>query len=106
MPHFSVATIEALGIHTVQLPHTAGEIRLRGVNQEMYVIVHQAVGMTAPTKALHYPSQGGQEQLTVLIVTKDSLACIPSRSDVIERTGEFDAEWTSYGLATAIRLCC
>jgi hypothetical protein len=57
------------------------------VNQQRYVVAHQAIGVTAPTKALHYPSQGGQVYLAVLILTKDSLACIAARDDMIESPG-------------------
>ena len=63
----------------------------------MYVVVHQAVGVTAPPEALHNPGQGGQEHLAVLVITKDSLASMAARGDVRERTREFNAEWTSQG---------
>src|SRR4249919_4195548 len=99
MPHFSVAPIEALGIDPVQLTHAAGEIGLRGINQEMDVIIHQAVDVTAPPEAGHHRGQGGQKHLAVLIVANGSLTCIPARGDAIERTREFNTERTSHGLS-------
>jgi len=57
------------------------------VNQQRYVVVHQAVGVTAPTKALYHPGQGGQEHLAVLIIAKDSLPCGAARGDMIESPG-------------------
>lgn len=47
-----------------------GEDRLRDVNQEMDVIVHQAVSVTTPPEARHHSGQGGQEHLADLIVAK------------------------------------
>jgi hypothetical protein len=63
----------------------------------MYVVAHQAIGVTAPPEALHHPGQGGQEHLAVLIVAKDSLACVTTGSDMIESLREFNAERTSHG---------
>ena len=48
--------------------------------------------MTTPTEARYNPGQGDQEHLV-----KDSLSCIATRGDVIERTREFNAERTSHG---------
>ena len=74
--HCYVAAVEALGIDTVQLAHAAGEIGLRGFIQQMHMVVHQAVGVTAPPEAAPHPGQGGKKRLAVRIVAKDSLACV------------------------------
>ena len=37
--------IEELGVNAVHLAHAEGEVSIRGFNEEMIVVVHQAVGM-------------------------------------------------------------
>ena len=73
---------------------TASLAGLRVLNR-----LDQAVGITAPTKARHHPSQGSQEHLTVLVVTKDSLPRVAARGDVIEGTREFNTQWASHRLS-------
>ena len=45
-------TVVRLGIAAIQLAHTQRQIGLRRFDQEMIVIVHQAVGMTEPAIAI------------------------------------------------------
>jgi hypothetical protein len=40
--------IEKLSIDPVQLAHAPGEIAVRCLDQEVIVVVHQAIGMTEP----------------------------------------------------------
>ena len=41
---FAVAAVESLGIHPVDLPHTAGDIAVRRGDQQVIVVRHQTVG--------------------------------------------------------------
>jgi hypothetical protein len=43
-----MAFIEKLSIDPVQLAHAPGEIAVRRLDQEVIVVVHQAIGMTEP----------------------------------------------------------
>jgi hypothetical protein len=40
-----VAPVKELRVHTVELPHPQGEVAIRRFNQEMIMVVHEAVGM-------------------------------------------------------------
>jgi hypothetical protein len=47
----AVALIEALRIDAVQLPHAEGTVAVRGLNKEMIMVGHEAVGLTDPVVA-------------------------------------------------------
>jgi len=40
----AVATVERLGVDAIQLPHGAGEVRVRRLDEQVIVVVHQTVG--------------------------------------------------------------
>ena len=44
MPDFVVPAIEPLGVDPVDVAHQRGEIGLPGVQHEVVVVVHQAIG--------------------------------------------------------------
>lgn len=48
MPHPFVSSVVNLSVAAIELPHAEREVQLRGFNQEMVVVVHQAMGMTQP----------------------------------------------------------
>jgi hypothetical protein len=50
MPHPSMPAIKTLGVDSVQLPHTPGEITFWGFDQQMIVVVHQTIGMNGPVE--------------------------------------------------------
>lgn len=65
MPHLAMAAIEDLRVDPVELPHPAGEIRLRRLNQQMIVIVHQTIGMAQPPEAADHLAEDRQPDLTI-----------------------------------------
>ena len=68
--------IKQLRIDTVQLPHTQGEIAVRRFDQEVIVIIHQAVGMTEPVIPFIDVLEGVQEVDAVLVVFENGLLFI------------------------------
>lgn len=40
-----IAFVPRLRIHAIQLSHAEGEISVRGLNHEMVMIIHEAIGM-------------------------------------------------------------
>jgi hypothetical protein len=53
MAHLRMPPVVVLRIAAIQLPHAKREIRLRRLDEEMIVIVHQAVGVADPAIAIH-----------------------------------------------------
>jgi hypothetical protein len=92
MAHAHVATIEALRVNAVQLPHAQRQIALWRLDKQMVVIIHQAIGMTQPTETRHHFAKAGLKHHTVLIVKKDWIPSVAARSDVIDCTGEFKSK--------------
>jgi hypothetical protein len=39
-----MASVETLGIHTINVPHTSGQVGIGGLDKEMIVVGHQTVG--------------------------------------------------------------
>lgn len=52
--------------------------------------------MAAPAKTLRLPGERREERLAISVVSKDSPARVTARGDVVERTGEFNAERTGH----------
>lgn len=48
-----VPTVVRLRMTPIQLTHAEREIRLRRLDEEMIVVVHQAVGVTEPAVAIN-----------------------------------------------------
>ena len=68
--------IKKLRIDAVQLPHTQGEIAVRRFDQEVIVVVHQAVSMTEPVIPLIDVLEGVQKVDAVLVVFENVLLLI------------------------------
>lgn len=63
----------------------------------MVMIVHEAVGMTAPPIARHHLSEHSEELLPVVVTAIDPLPSVAARGHVIDRAGELEAEWARHG---------
>ena len=96
MPHPLMPAIDGLGIRAVELPHAAGEIGLRGFEQQMIVVIHQAVRMAAPPEAIDDMGQSLQKQGTVPIIRDDGLAGVAATGDMAHGTRIFHAQRSSH----------
>jgi len=76
MPRPLMTFIKKLRIDAVQLPHTQGEIAVRRFDQEVIVVVHQAVSMTEPVIPLIDVLECVQEVDPVLVVFENGLLFI------------------------------
>ena len=47
-----VKSVEALGVHTIQLAHTLREITLRRFDEQVIVVVHETVAIANPIEAV------------------------------------------------------
>jgi len=90
--------IESLRIDTVQLPHAYRKISVRGINEQMVMIVHQAIGVAEPIIPKGYIRKRIQEHLSVLIVSENCLSFVSSLCDKqhLEILYATDVPWLSY----------
>jgi len=92
----AVPFVEELGIHSVQLPHTEGEVAVRSFDKEMIMVGHEAVGVADPVVALIDVLEGVQEVLAVLFILENGFFLVSPGGHVIDCTGIFYAEGTGY----------
>jgi hypothetical protein len=92
-----MASITGLGVHTIQLPHTLGQIAIRRLDQQMIVIGHHAPGVTNPVEVTHYIPEHINEPLTIGIIRIDRFAAIPACGHVVQRTTKFNAHRPTHG---------
>nr|WP_256577641.1 hypothetical protein [Pseudomonas sp. NFIX28] len=76
MPHLAVPSVEHLRVHAVDMPHQPRKIRLPGMEHEVVVIVHEAVGQRLGIEALHALSHDRQQGFAVGVVDEDRLAAV------------------------------
>jgi hypothetical protein len=83
----AVSSVESLGIDPVELPHPPAEIALRGLDEQMIVIVHQAIGMAKPVEPGDDGRQDFKKQHPILVIGIDRTAGIPTGCDMVDCTG-------------------
>lgn len=105
MAHSRMSPIVVLRIAAVELPHAQREIRLRRFDEEMIVIVHQAVGMAQPAVAIDDVGQNREPLGAVAVVGHDILPGIAPAGDMVDGAGYLNAEWTSHGRECSLREC-
>ena len=96
MPHPPVPPIAGLGIDTIQMTHALRQISVRRLNQQVVVIIHQALGITYPVELGYDLLQRRQKHLPVLVILINVFTPITTRGDVIESVREFDADWAGH----------
>jgi len=93
--HLLVSTVVGLGVDPVDVAHQQGEIALPGVQHEVVVVAHQAVGQGLGIEARECLRYDLQHTLPVQVIDEDVLAPVATGGDVIDGAGEFDAQWRS-----------
>jgi hypothetical protein len=74
------------------LPHAEGEIAIRGFDEEVIVVVHEAESVAKPVVAFIDVGENPKKRLSVLVVFKNGFLFVPAGSDVIYGAGIFYAE--------------
>lgn len=83
----SVAFVEGPGVAAVQIPHPVGEVRQRGLDEQVVVVTHQAAHVSAPAIAPFDPAQDVEEDDPVSIVQHDRRVVVAADPDVVIRAG-------------------
>jgi len=81
-----VAFVEGAGIAAVQVPHPVGEVRQRGLDEEVVVVPHQAAHVRAPAVAAFDPPEDVEEDDPVAIVHHDRRLVVAPDPDGVEGT--------------------
>jgi hypothetical protein len=81
-----VAFVEGAGVAAVQVPHPVGEVRQRGLDEDVVVVPNQAAHVRAPAVAPFDPAQDVEENHPVAIVHDDRSVVVAADPDVVEGT--------------------
>jgi hypothetical protein len=83
----SVERVEGAGVLAVEIAHPGGEIRLRGLDDEVVVVAHQAAGVEAPAVPPRHAAQLVEEDAPVVVVHEAQLLVVPTRRHVVPGAG-------------------
>lgn len=70
----------------------AREIGLPGVQHEVVVVAHQAVGQHLSVEALHSLIDDFKQSIADFVVNEDGVSPVATGRDVVNGAGELDAE--------------
>jgi len=92
MSNAFVPPVETLSVNAVELAHADREIGLTGLDQQMLMIGHQAVGMADPVIATNHPGQCLEKQLAISVGKKYFLASVAAAGQMINGAGELQSK--------------
>ena len=87
----SMQFIEELRIHAIQLPHAERQIAIRRFDQQMIMVVHQAVSVADPIVALVDMLESVEKVYAVLVGLEDRLFFISPGGDMVDSAGVLNA---------------
>ena len=77
MTHPVMALVIGLGVYTIELSHSFGQVSIGSFNDQVIVIVHQAIGMTDPVKTLVDCARVSRNKVRSLSFLKIALRSFP-----------------------------
>jgi hypothetical protein len=90
--------VEPLGIDAVDVPQTSRKIAVGGLNQQMIMVRHQAIGRNPETPEVACLPNGLKKRLVILGTPKNGFFPSSSIQDMIPSVGIFDAQRPRHGL--------
>lgn len=96
VPNATVASVEPLGVDTVDLAHALRQGRATRFDQQVIMIGHLTPGPNAPVEAMAYAGKITDKGVTILLVKKNFCPGIAARHHVVERSFEFNTQRTSH----------
>ena len=96
MPHTMMPAIKPLGVGSVEASHALAQIGLWGFHDQMVVIVHQTVHITAPVLLINFLRQQPEELLPISVIKKEGLLGVPAGGKVVERTRKLQSKRSSH----------
>ena len=92
MPHLAMPAVVGLRVDAIDLSHQPGQVRAAGMQDQMIMVAHQAIGQCTGIEAVKGCSNHVQKCPPVLVVVEDRLAPVAPRGNVVNRSGKFDAQ--------------
>jgi hypothetical protein len=82
-----VALVEGAGVAAVQIPHPVGEVRQRGLDEQVVMVPHQAAHVSPPAVAPFDSAQDVEEDDPVSIVQHDGRVVVAADPNVVVGAG-------------------
>lgn len=92
-----VPAVEADGVGGLKPADGAAEVGPGGLDQQVVVIGHEAVGVNAQAEFIAGFLECGKEGEAIVVVAKDGAPLVAARGDVVESPGKFDAKRPGHG---------
>ena len=95
MPDLVMAPVVCPRVNAVDVAHEARPVAPVCLHEEVIVIAHQTVGITAGVEALEAVGEDFEQLGPIIVVLKDRLAPITARGQVIQSAGKFETQRAS-----------
>ena len=92
----AVAPIHVLGVDAVQVPHSARQVALGGLEQQVEMIRHLAIRMHGEIESHASLAQHGHPGAPIVVILEDGRKPVAACSDVVERAGKFESQWSGH----------
>ncbi len=101
VPELLVPPIEAAGVGPQQPFHARDQRGLRGLDDQMNMIGHQAIGMHLPKRLLAGFAQGPQKILVIRLALENRLAAVAAIHHVVDCAGILNSELSRHASDSA-----
>jgi len=101
VPSVVVPPVEPLGVDAVQSVHSARDVRLQRLDEQVIVIRHQAIRVTLPSLEVDDMPEELKEAEPVAGVGEDLLSPVPARGDVVRSAGGLEARGARHAATVA-----
>ena len=86
-----MATVEAAGVGAQQPFHARDQVGPGGLDDEVEMVRHEAIGMDLPTGLDAGFAEGVEEPLPIEVVTENEFAMVTAVQDMVNRSWILDA---------------
>src|SRR5262249_33679429 len=92
MAYLAMAPVVILRIETVGLPHPVRQIALRRFNQEVVMVIHEAIRVAEPVIPLDDLGEEGKKALPVCVIHVDGSARVAAAGHMIQSARKFETQ--------------
>jgi hypothetical protein len=92
----AVPRVEGASVLAVEVAHAVGEVRLRGLDEQVVMVAHEAADVEPPAVSAQHTPEDLDEGAPVVRVAEDRRVVVPFRGDVVVGTGGEVALWPSH----------
>src|SRR5262249_17353123 len=92
MAYAVMTSVVVLRIETVGLPHPVRQIALRRFNQEVVMVIHEAIRVAEPMIPLDDVGEEGKKALSVCIIRVNGRARVAAAGYMIQSARKFETQ--------------